>query len=130
MTSGGVSGLNEHEMTSSASMSERPNSLIGRLRRATAKTIRHRLLDIARRVSPRRRRLHLDRTWPWTATLLDAIHRLRHAFRSPTVTGGNPKAWRATRPSAHVLKRLTCAAIQTQWSTPRGPQRVSTVSVN
>jgi hypothetical protein len=60
-------------------------SLTGQLRRATPKTIRHRLLHIAARVSPGRRRLDLDRTWPWTGALLDAIHRLRRAFASPSV---------------------------------------------
>jgi hypothetical protein len=65
-------------------------SLTGALRRATPRTLRHRLLHVAARVSPRRRRLDLDRTWPWTATLLDAIHRLRHAFRSLHVTEAGP----------------------------------------
>lgn len=45
----------------------------GQLRRATPKTIRHRLLY----------RLHLDRHWPWTHALLDAIHRVRTAVTSP-----------------------------------------------
>lgn len=61
-------------------------SLTGQLRRATPKTLRHRLLHVAARVTPGRRRLDLDRTWPWTAALLAAIHRLRHAFTSLTVT--------------------------------------------
>jgi len=65
-------------------------SLQGRLRRATPKTIRHRLLHIAARTTPTRRRLDLDRTWPWTTTLLDALHRLRHAFRTLTVTNSHP----------------------------------------
>ena len=46
--------------------------------------------------APPRRRAHqhrkdddldLDRTWPWTATLLAALDRLRRAFPPPTVTG-------------------------------------------
>jgi hypothetical protein len=61
-------------------------SLTGPLRRATPKTLRHRLLHIAARTTPRHRRLDLDRTWPWTATLLDALTRLRAAFNSLTVT--------------------------------------------
>lgn len=61
-------------------------SLTGPLRRATPKTIRHRLLHVAARTTPRNRRLDLDRTWPWTPTLLDALHRLRTAFTSLTVT--------------------------------------------
>jgi hypothetical protein len=65
-------------------------SLTGPLRRATPKTIRHRLLHIAARTTPRGRRLDLDRTWPWTRTLLDAINRLRHAFASLTVTSPDP----------------------------------------
>jgi Transposase DDE domain group 1 len=52
----------------------------GQLRRATPKTIRHRLLHIAARITPTARRLHLDRHWPWTQTLLDAINRIRTAF--------------------------------------------------
>jgi len=52
----------------------------GQLRRATPKTIRHRLLHIAARITPAARRLDLDRTWPWTRVLLDAIQRVRHAF--------------------------------------------------
>jgi hypothetical protein len=58
----------------------------GQLRRATPKTIRHRLLHIAAAVTPNGRRLHLDRHWPWTTTLLDAINRVRTAFRTLTVT--------------------------------------------
>lgn len=65
-------------------------SLQGALRRATPKTIRHRLLHIAARTTPTHRRLDLDRTWPWTATLLDALHRLRHAFQTLTVTEPAP----------------------------------------
>jgi hypothetical protein len=58
----------------------------GQLRRATPKTIRHRLLHTAARITPNSRRLHLDRTWPWTRVLIDAINRVRHAFRALTVT--------------------------------------------
>lgn len=58
----------------------------GQLRRATPKTIRHRLLHIAAKITPNSQRLHLDRHWPWTEILLDAIHRVRTAFRSLTVT--------------------------------------------
>lgn len=61
-------------------------SLTGPLRRATPKTLRHRLLHIAGRTTPHHQRLDLDRTWPWTATLLDALDRLRAAFTSLTVT--------------------------------------------
>ena len=59
-------------------------SLTGKLRTATPKTLRYRLLHIAGRTT--HRRLDLDRTWPWTTTLIDAINRLRHAFNSLTVT--------------------------------------------
>jgi hypothetical protein len=58
----------------------------GQLRRATPKTIRHRLLHIAARITPNSRRLRLDHDWPWTATVIDAIHRVRTAFRTLTVT--------------------------------------------
>ena len=58
----------------------------GQLRRATPKTIRHRLLHIAARITPNSRRLRLDHDWPWTATVIDAIHRVRTAFRALTVT--------------------------------------------
>lgn len=50
-------------------------SLTGPLRRATPKTIRHRLLHVAAHASPRR--LRLDATWPWTPDLLDALDRLK-----------------------------------------------------
>lgn len=59
---------------------------VGQLRRATPKTIRHRLLHVAARITPTGRRLRLDRYWPWTNTLLDAITRIRTAFAPPTVT--------------------------------------------
>ena len=62
-------------------------SLTGPLRRATPKTLRHRLLHIAARTTPTNQRLDLDRTWPWTTTLLDALHRLRAAFSPLTVSG-------------------------------------------
>jgi Transposase DDE domain group 1 len=58
----------------------------GQMRRATPKTIRHRLLHIAAAITPNGQRLHLDRAWPWTTTLLDAINRVRTAFRTLTVT--------------------------------------------
>lgn len=59
---------------------------VGQLRRATPKTIRHRLLHVAARISPNSRRLRLDHDWPWTRHILDAIHRVRTAFRTLTVT--------------------------------------------
>ncbi len=65
-------------------------SLTGPLRRATPKTLRHRLLHVAARTTPNGRRLDLDRTWPWTTTLLSALHRLRHALQPLTVTTGRP----------------------------------------
>lgn len=58
----------------------------GQLRRATPKTIRHRLLHVAARITPTGRQLHLDRHWPWTSILLDAIARVRTAFASLSVT--------------------------------------------
>lgn len=57
----------------------------GQLRRATPKTIRHRMLHIAARITPNNRRLHLDHDWPWTQLVIDAIHRVRAAFRALTV---------------------------------------------
>jgi hypothetical protein len=56
-------------------------SLTGPLRRATPKTIRHRLLRVAAHVSPRR--LRLDATWPWTPDLLNAIDHLKTRLRQP-----------------------------------------------
>jgi hypothetical protein len=50
-------------------------SCVGPLRRATPKTIRHRLLHVAALAG--HRRLRLDATWPWTPDLLDAIDRLK-----------------------------------------------------
>jgi hypothetical protein len=50
-------------------------SFTGPLRRATPKTIRHRLLHIAAHTSPRR--LRLDASWPWTGDLLDAIDHVK-----------------------------------------------------
>jgi Transposase DDE domain group 1 len=58
----------------------------GQLRRATPKTIRHRLLHVAARITPTGRSLRLDRHWPWTRALLDAIRRVRTAFASLSVT--------------------------------------------
>ncbi len=66
---------------------------VGQLRRATPKTIRHRLLHIAAGITPNGRRLHLDQRWPWTAALLAAIDRVRDAFRAVTTTN---------RPTAHA----------------------------
>jgi Transposase DDE domain group 1 len=60
---------------------------VGQFRRATPKTIRHRLLHIAARITPNRHRLAFDRHWPWTSALLEAIHRVRTAFAALTVTG-------------------------------------------
>ena len=48
-------------------------TLTGRYRTATPKTIRHRLLHIAGRITPSGHRLHLDQDWPWTPVLLDGI---------------------------------------------------------
>jgi hypothetical protein len=58
----------------------------GQLRRATPKTIRHRLLHVAARITPTGDRLRLDRHWPWTSILIDAITRVRSAFASLSVT--------------------------------------------
>ncbi|MCP5025005.1 MAG: hypothetical protein GY929_01860 [Actinomycetia bacterium] len=62
----------------------------GTLARATPKTIRHRFLSVAGRVTPTGRRLHLDQHWPWTAQLLTAINRVRTAFTPLTVTTPAP----------------------------------------
>jgi Transposase DDE domain group 1 len=59
-------------------------TLTGPLRRATPKTLRYRLFHVAAHVSPRR--LRLDRTWPWTPTLLDALDRTRTRLQPLTVT--------------------------------------------
>lgn len=59
-------------------------SLTGPLRRATPKTIRHRLLHVAGHVSPRR--LRLDDTWPWTRTLQTAIDKTRTKLQPLNVT--------------------------------------------
>jgi hypothetical protein len=56
-------------------------SCTGPLRRATPKTIRHRLLHIAAHASPRR--LRLDSTWLWTSDLFDALERLKARLRPP-----------------------------------------------
>ena len=62
----------------------------GQLRRATPKTIRHRMLHVAAHITPNSRRLRLDRNWPWTRLIIDAIHRIRTAFRTLTVTNQTP----------------------------------------
>jgi len=59
---------------------------VGPLATATPKTIRQRFLTIAAAITPTARRLNLDTRWPWTRHLLDAIHRVRTAFRTLTVT--------------------------------------------
>ena len=59
-------------------------TLTGPLRAATPKTIRHRLLHIAARISPQR--LRLDRNWPWTSTLTDALNQLNTVLPPHTVT--------------------------------------------
>jgi len=61
-------------------------SLTGPLAKATPKTIRHRLLHVAARITSTGQRLHLDASWPWTDTLTAALARLRERFRSRTVT--------------------------------------------
>jgi hypothetical protein len=58
----------------------------GQLRRATPKTVRHRMLHVAARITPNSRRLRLDQDWPWTAIVIDAIGRVRTAFQALTVT--------------------------------------------
>jgi hypothetical protein len=58
---------------------------VGQLRRATPKTIRHRMLHVAARITPNSRRLRLDHDWPWTRIVLDAIAKVRAAFRALTV---------------------------------------------
>ena len=58
----------------------------GQLQRATPKTIRHRMLHIAARITLTGRRLRLDHEWPWTQVVIDAIHRVRTAFGTLTVT--------------------------------------------
>ncbi len=63
---------------------------VGQMRRATPKTIRHRLLHVAAAISPTGRRLRLDHTWPWTRILIAAIHNVRTAFQTLTVTTNNP----------------------------------------
>lgn len=59
-------------------------TLHGPLRRATPKTLRHRLLHVAAHISPHR--LRLDRHWPWTTTLTAAIEQARTRLRPPNVT--------------------------------------------
>lgn len=63
---------------------------VGQLRRATPKTIRHRLLHIAARITPNSRRLRLDHDWPWTHLVTDAIHRVRTAFKTLTIAEPTP----------------------------------------
>jgi len=53
-------------------------TLTGRYQTATPKTIRHRLLHVAGRIAPSGQRLHLDRDWPWTPTLIHGIHNTRN----------------------------------------------------
>ena len=62
----------------------------GPLATATPKTIRQRLLTIAAAITPTGRRLNLDTRWPWTQHLLNAIHRIRAAFQTLTVTTTHP----------------------------------------
>jgi hypothetical protein len=54
-------------------------ALTGPLRAAEPKTLRHRLLAVAARIARtgRRQHLRLDKDWPWAATLVEAITRLR-----------------------------------------------------
>lgn len=100
-------------------------SLQGQLRRATPKTIRHRLLHIAARTTPTHRRLDLDRTWPWTATLLDALHRLRHAFHAPTVT--NPPQLTLPYERSWLVGQLATGATGSTPRPSRPPARTNPV---
>ena len=59
---------------------------VGQLRRATPKTIRHRMLHVAARITPNSQRLRLDHHWPSTQLVIDAIRRVRAAFQTLTVT--------------------------------------------
>ena len=63
---------------------------VGQMRRATPKTIRHRLLHIAATISPTGRNLRLDHTWPWTHHLITAINNVRNKFQTLIVTNNNP----------------------------------------
>jgi hypothetical protein len=66
---------------------------VGQMRRATPKTVRHRLLHIAAAISAAGHRLQLDQSWPWTNTLLNAINNVRNAFTTLTAlapTGRHP----------------------------------------
>jgi hypothetical protein len=65
-------------------------TLTGRLRRATPKTLRYRLLHTAGRLTRRGRRLDLDANWPWTTVLLNALDRLHTLFPPRTVTKKTP----------------------------------------
>ena len=69
----------------------------GQLRRATPKTVRHRLLHIAAHITPTGRALHLDRHWPWTQALLDAINRIRTAFTAPAASAAQAALCRVER---------------------------------
>jgi len=44
------------------------------------------MLHIAARITPNSRSLRLDHDWPWTKLVIDAIGRVRTAFRALTVT--------------------------------------------
>jgi len=61
-------------------------TLTGTMQRATPKTIRYRLLHTAGRLTPSGRQLDLDRDWPWTGVITDALARLRTLFPPHTVT--------------------------------------------
>jgi hypothetical protein len=54
-------------------------ALSGPLRVAEPKTLRHRLLAVAARItrSARRTHLRLDRRWPWAATVAHAVATLQ-----------------------------------------------------
>ena len=71
-------------------MGARHIGLDSTMRTATPKTIRHRLLHIAARITPTGQVIHLDTHWPWTRQLLAAINRVRAAFASLTVTKPTP----------------------------------------
>ena len=61
-------------------------TLTGPLRSATPKTIRYRLLHIAAPITPGGTKLDLDRNWPWTPTILEALDRLNTLIPPHTVT--------------------------------------------
>ena len=54
--------------------------------------LRHRLPTHRRPHHPTNQRLDLDRTWPWTTTLLDALHRLPSRLSPLTVSGWPPSS--------------------------------------